>query len=156
MRLAFLLAALVFASCGSSGPRFGGGAVLAADPACPPEAEEGAAAPSPARVACLQSAALRELVAPVGWAPPRVQFGLSARRLSGLLYGKPWEGCAAGVASDPIHVSLADGLGRAERLVAWEYTNAVLGSLRRPDLWDNAYVSSVVSRVGAQIGGWSQ
>lgn len=52
--------------------------------------------------------------------------------------------------------SASDVLGRVEKLVAWEYTNAVLGSLRRPDLWDNAYVSSVVTRVGQQLGGWSQ
>ena len=52
--------------------------------------------------------------------------------------------------------AILGGVARVEALVAWEYTNAVLGSIRRPDLWDNAYVSSVVSRVGAQIGGWSQ
>lgn len=49
----------------------------------------------------------------------------------------------------------AQPLGRVERLVAWEITNAFLGSIRRPDLWDGPYVSSVTARVGAAIGGWS-
>ena len=33
-------------------------------------------------------------------------------------------------------------------------TNASLSSIRRPDLWDGPYVSSVTARVGAAIGGW--
>ena len=67
-----------------------------------------------------------------------------------------WCGCASGIGTWPPKIDVSQRLARVEALVAWEYTNAVLGSLRRPDLWDNAYVSSVVSRVGAQIGGWSQ
>ena len=70
--------------------------------------------------------------------------------------GNAYCGCASGVGSWPPKIDVSQRLGRVEALVAWEYTNAVLGSLRRPDLWDNAYVSSVVSRVGQQIGGWSQ
>ena len=70
--------------------------------------------------------------------------------------GNAYCGCASGVGSWPPKIDVSQRLGRVEALVAWEYTNAVLGSLRRPDLWDGSYVSSVVSRVGQQIGGWSQ
>lgn len=153
MRLPFLLAALFLASCGSSAPPPAVTFVLPADPACPPAAAEDAATPSPARVACLQRAALRELGGPEEWTPPRVQFGLSARRLSGLLYGKPWEGCAAGVASNPIHVSLADGLARAERLVAWETANTYLWRvLGRADLTDGPLVERATNAAIAACG----
>lgn len=67
-----------------------------------------------------------------------------------------WCGCASGIGTWPPKIDVSQRLGRVEQLIAWEITNAFLGSIRRPDLWDNAYVSSVVSRVGAQIGGWSQ
>ena len=67
-----------------------------------------------------------------------------------------WCGCASGIGTWPPKIDVSQRLGRVEQLVSWEITNAFLGSIRRPDLWDNAYVSSVVSRVGQQIGGWSQ
>ena len=65
-------------------------------------------------------------------------------------------GCASGLGTWPPKVDASQRLGRVEQLISWELTNAILGKLNRPDLWDNSYVSSVVSRVGAQIGGWSQ
>lgn len=141
-----LFAALLLTACGSSAPRPAQVSVLAADPACPPAAVEDAATPSPARVACLQRAALRELGAPESWQAPRVQFALSARRVSGLLYGKLWTGCAAGVSGNPIHVSLADGLERAGRLVAWETANRYLWfAVGRADLTDGPLVENATN-----------
>lgn len=69
--------------------------------------------------------------------------------------GDYWCGCASGVGTWPPKIDVSQPLGRVERLVAWEITNAFLGSIRRPDLWDGPYVSSVVAGVGQQIGGWS-
>ena len=69
--------------------------------------------------------------------------------------GDYWCGCASGVGTWPPKIDVSQPLGRVERLVAWEITNAFLGSIRRPDLWDGPYVSSVLTRVGQQIGGWS-
>ena len=67
-----------------------------------------------------------------------------------------WCGCASGIGTWPPKIDVSQRLGRVEQLISWEITNAFLGSIRRPDLWDGAYVSSVVARVGQQIGGWSQ
>ena len=68
--------------------------------------------------------------------------------------GDYWCGCASGVGTWPPKIDVSQPLDRVERLVAWEITNAFLGSIRRPDLWDGPYVSSVTARVGAAIGGW--
>lgn len=69
--------------------------------------------------------------------------------------GDYWCGCASGVGTWPPKIDVSQPLGRVERLNAWEITNAFLSSIRRPDLWDGPYVSSVVAGVGQQIGGWS-
>ena len=70
--------------------------------------------------------------------------------------GSLWCGCASGIGSWPPKVDASDVPSRVEQLISWELTNALLGKLNRADLFDGAYVSSVVSRVGQQIGGWSQ
>lgn len=69
--------------------------------------------------------------------------------------GDYWCGCASGVGTWPPKIDVSQPLRRVEQLVAWEITNAFLSSIRRPDLWDGPYVSSVPARVGAAIGGWS-
>lgn len=69
--------------------------------------------------------------------------------------GDAWCGCAVGIGSWPPAVDASQPADRVEKLVVWETTNAILGRLNRPDLWDNAYVSSVVTRVGQQMGGWA-
>lgn len=64
-----------------------------------------------------------------------------------------WCGCAAGSATIPPSIA-TDDPSRVEALVAWETANATLGLLKRGDLGDSNYVSSVVSRVRDWIGGW--
>jgi len=63
--------------------------------------------------------------------------------------------CAAGVGYLVPYVSTSEP-ERVEALVSWETVNARLGLLQRPDLFDGAYVSSVVNRVAAQMGGWQK
>jgi len=63
--------------------------------------------------------------------------------------------CAAGVGYLVPYVSTSEP-ERVEALVSWETTNARLGLLQRSDLFDGAYVSSVVNRVAAKMGGWKQ
>lgn len=69
--------------------------------------------------------------------------------------GSYWCGCAAGVGSVPPQIA-TDDPSRVEALLAWETANATLGLLRRGDLADGPYVSSVTNRVRDWIGGWSQ
>lgn len=61
--------------------------------------------------------------------------------------------CAAGVGYLIPYISTSEP-ERVEALIAHETTNARLGMLQRSDLWDGAYVSSVVRRVGEWIGGY--
>lgn len=63
---------------------------------------------------------------------------------------------ASGIGSWPPKVDASDVPSRVEQLTSWELANALLGKLNRADLFDGAYASSVVARVGQQIGGWSQ
>ena len=67
-----------------------------------------------------------------------------------------WCGCAAGLSTWPPKIDASQPLGRVERLISWEFTNTLLTRMKRIDLADNSYVSSVVSRVGVEMGGWSQ
>ena len=64
--------------------------------------------------------------------------------------------CAAGVGTWPPQIDTSDP-ARVEPLVTWELTNALLGQLQRPDLWDtSSYVGSVNRRVEQWLGGWKQ
>ncbi len=63
--------------------------------------------------------------------------------------------CAAGVGYLVPYISTSEP-ERVEALIAHETTNARLGLLQRSDLFDGAYVSSVVNRVAAKMGGWKQ
>ena len=68
-------------------------------------------------------------------------------------YPYPCRLCAAGVGYLVPYISTSEP-ERVEALIAHETTNARLGMLQRSDLWDGAYVSSVVRRVGERMGGY--
>lgn len=61
--------------------------------------------------------------------------------------------CAAGVGYLSPLVAV-DNPSRTEALVAWETVNGFLGVLRRGDLFDGPYVTSVNNRASALVGGW--
>lgn len=67
--------------------------------------------------------------------------------------GQYWCGCAAGVGTLTPQISVSDP-SRVEPLISWEVCNATLGLLQLSSKWDGAYVSSVTTRVAAEIGGW--
>lgn len=69
--------------------------------------------------------------------------------------GVDWCGCAAGVGGWPPTIDASQSADRVEKLVVWELTNAILTRLGRSDLWDGAYISTVSTRVGQQMGGWA-
>ena len=77
-------------------------------------------------------------VTPPGWTPNCGTF---------------WCGCVHGIGSWPPQIAVDDPT-KVEALIAWETTNAALTWLKRSDLWDGSYVSSVTTRVRDMVGGW--
>ena len=76
---------------------------------------------------------------------PAITYGLSGHFGKGFLYGKPWEGCAAGRSGNPIRVSLAEP-PRELSLIAWESANYWMWKLMdRLDLTDGVYIGQATN-----------
>lgn len=83
---------------------------------------------------------------------PAVSYGHSGRRIEGLLNGKPWNGCAAGISGDPIFVSLAQP-ARIWGLHGWEAANEFIWhTMDRADITDGPIVSESTSAALAACG----
>lgn len=83
---------------------------------------------------------------------PAISYGYSGRWVSGLLYGRPWSGCAAGIGDDPIFVSLAEPW-RIWGLHGWEGANEFLWhTFDRADLTDGPLISEAASYATAACG----
>ena len=78
---------------------------------------------------------------------PKIAYGMSGHWIKGLRENIPWEGCAAGIAGDPIFVMLVDP-DRALKLIAWETANFWMWKLMdRVDLTDTStYIGETVNR----------
>jgi hypothetical protein len=74
-------------------------------------------------------------------APLGVSYGMSPRYVRGLLLGKEWEGCAAGISGNPIFVSLHDSRNVLP-LVGWEAGNHQMNEiLGRADITDGPLIN---------------
>ena len=81
---------------------------------------------------------------------------------------KPWPGATpnCSVGDTPMVCICAQGVGRihpeialdqplrTERLIAWETLNSLVCAVRRCDLGDSAYISTLMTAIEPRVGGW--
>lgn len=84
---------------------------------------------------------------------PAQAYGLSGQWTSGLLQGKPWSGCASGIAYREVAFASLAEPARVMPLVAWEAGNNFLGyTFDRMDLTDGPLISAATTAAKAACG----